>query len=77
MSNVTETRKLTKFHVCAAHSGWFAGLGQRRIVEVFVEGGPASAGPCEPSDPCRLWPGRDWFYESICHGEFVLDWGQS
>jgi hypothetical protein len=58
-------RKRTRFKVCAAHAGWFAGIGRARMAEVFGEGGPASASSCGPTS-CRVAPGTDLFVASIC-----------
>jgi hypothetical protein len=69
------SRKISKFHVCDHHAGLFAGVGRYRMAEVFVEGGPAGAAPCDQADPCRLWPGTDIFCASICDSEMALDWG--
>ncbi len=81
--NLTATRKLSKFVICERHAGWFAGTTRERKAECFVEGGPGGMAGCCPGPDgygqpkCRLWPGRDFFVEEICHGEFALDWVQS
>ena len=66
-------RKHTKFEVCDRHQGWFAGTSRERKAETFVEGGPGSVKGCD-GGKCRLWPGRDFYVEEICHGELELDW---
>lgn len=66
-------RKVTKFQICDAHAGYFSRDTRYRKAETFCEGGPGSGPPCS-DDGCRLWPGRDFYVEEICFGEFQLDW---
>jgi hypothetical protein len=66
-------RKITKFQICEAHEGWFAGDSRYRKAETFGEGGPGSGPPCS-GDGCRLWPGTDIFCAEVCEGELELDW---
>jgi len=65
-------RKRTRFEVCPAHAGWFAGIGRARMAEVFGEGGPAQARPCSHAG-CRIAPGTDLFVESICDRDRLYD----
>lgn len=73
-STTTRTRKGTKFYICASH--WWLKLETRRTrAECFVEGGPGYGEACTPDDPCRLWPGTDFYTPDISDGsEFPLDW---
>lgn len=71
---MTRARKITKFQLCDRHASWFAGTTRYRKAETFVEGGPGSGLPGCSGGKCRLWPGRDFYVEEICHGEMTLDW---
>lgn len=73
-STATRTRKGTKFHVCQNHA-WLNLETRRYRAQCFVEGGPGNDKPCTPGDPCRLWPGTDFYVAAISDGsEFPLDW---
>ena len=72
--NLTAARKVSMFEICERHAPWFAGETRLRILECFVEGGPGGWSPGCAGGKCRLWPGRDVFEESVCHGEMELDW---
>lgn len=62
---MNSTRKITKFHVCENHAGFFAGTGRRRTAEIFGEGGPGYGRPC--SGPgCHIQPGTDLFWAGVC-----------
>lgn len=67
-------RQRTTFEICANHQGWFAGTTRYRKAEVFCEGGPAHASPCDHYHPCRLFAGTDLFCQDVCTGEYPLDW---
>lgn len=66
-------RQITKFLLCDRHAPWFATETRYRKIEVLCEGGPGGAEPCS-GGRCRLWPGRDIFEPSVCHGEMELEW---
>jgi hypothetical protein len=72
--NLTAARKVSKFQICERHAGWFSGETRYRIAETFVEGGPSMNEQGCAGGRCRLWPGRDFYVEEICHGELSLDW---
>ncbi len=72
--NLTAARKVSKWEFCERHAPWFRGETRYRIAETFVEGGPATDEPGCASGCCRLWPGRDFYVEEICHGEMDLEW---
>jgi hypothetical protein len=69
-------RKHTKFAYCDKHAPWFNGETRYRIAETFVEGGPGGMQGCS-GGTCRLWPGTDFYVESICHEEMTLDWTEA
>lgn len=66
-------RKHTRMDFCDRHRLAFLSESVYRRAEVMVEGGWAHGGPCE-GGRCRLWPGRDYYSEELCHGEMELDW---
>lgn len=70
-------RKISKWQFCAKHGPWFEGNTRYRIAECLVEGGPGGMTPGCEGGKCRLWPGRDFYVEEICHGELLdedMDW---
>lgn len=66
-------RKISKFVICERHASWFAGETRYRTAECFAEGGPGSVKGCA-GGVCRLWPGRDFYIEELCHSEMELEW---
>lgn len=66
-------RKRTKFQFCDHHEPMFAANTRRRNAETCLEGGWANGGACS-GGLCRLWPGTDFYTETICHEEWKLDW---
>lgn len=67
-------RKITKFQLCARHARYDYYVTKRRLAEIFDEGGFATLRGCDPEQPCRMWPGTDFFVASYCMGEANLDW---
>ncbi|ANA86854.1 hypothetical protein BH772_gp031 [Gordonia phage Bachita] len=72
-------RKRTKFQICSVHEVWHSPMTRRRIAECFCEGGPGVIDrtrsweqPCNPDQPCRIWPGTDFYVADVCHSE--ADW---
>ncbi|ORW08476.1 MULTISPECIES: hypothetical protein [Mycolicibacter] len=68
-------RQRTRFELCDVHRGWDSD-GRYRLAEIFCEGGPASGPPCSPQ-PCRAFPGTDFFNSSVTDddaAEWVRNW---
>lgn len=65
-------RKITLFYVCPNHVSRFRSATRRQKAEAFCEGGPGRGLACSPYQPCRIWPGCDFFVASDCDSE--ADW---
>jgi hypothetical protein len=71
------TRKRTRLEFCDRHRASFLSESVYRRVEVMVEGGWASGGPCG-GGRCELYPGLDYICRETCEeyglAAMPLDW---